>query len=244
MSLVSDIIQQAYRETNLIPLGATPSDNQNSEALTRLNSIILSAIGNEIAEPGFREVTIGGDEDQSELVSEYVPDNTRLMLNVDADALVGLQPNPYEGQRVALVDIAGNLSTYPFTLDGNGRNIEGAETVTISENSVSHQWMYRADTGNWVRVTALVLEDDMPFPQDFDDYFVTMLALRLSPRYGQMLPQETTEILKRNRGQLRARYKNRNHTPLPDPGLLSREEYASMFDTEEYFALGRWPWLS
>lgn len=244
MSLVSEIIQQAYRETNLIPLGATPNTNQLDEALTRLNAIVLSAVGNEIAEPGFREVTIGGEEDESNLVSEYVPDNTRLMLQLDGEALVGLQPKPYEGQRIALVDILGNLSTYNFTLDGNGRNIEGSDTLTLSENSLAAQWLYRADIGNWVRITSLVLDDDMPFPEDFDDYFVGMLALRLSPRYGQMLPTESVDILKRSRQQLRARYKNRNHTPLPDAGLLSRKEYAQLFDGEEYFDMGRWPWLS
>jgi hypothetical protein len=244
LSLVSEIIQQAYRETNLIPLGATPNINQLSEALTRLNSIILSAIGNEIAEPGFREITIGGDEDQSDQVSEYVPHNTRLMLNVDGEVLVGLQPKPYEGMRVALVDIAGNLSAYPFTIDGNGRNIEGDDLLVVSENNASMQWMYRADIGNWVRITSLTLEDQMPFPEDFDDYFVGMLALRLSPRYGQMLPQETVDILKRSRQQLRARYKIRDHTPLPDAGLLSRKEYAQLFDGEDYFDTGRYPWLS
>ena len=243
MTLVSDIIQQAYRENGLIPIGATPTDAQLAEALTRLNSIVLSAVGNEIAEPGFTEITIGGDYDQSDLISEYVPDNTRLMLTLEASAMVGLCPTPYEGQRVAIADLSGNLSTYNFILDGNGRNVEGQSTLTIEENGATHQWMYRADTGNWVRITALTVDEQMPFPSDFDDYFVTMLALRLSPRYGQMLPTETLEILKRSRAQLRARYRNRNHIPLPDPGLLSRREYAYIFDDEDYFNTGRWGWL-
>lgn len=241
MALVSDLIQQAYRETNLIPIGSAPTTAQLSEALVRLNSIILSAVGNEIAEPGFTEITIGGDYDQSDLVAEYVPDNTRLMLNLDAAALVGLQPSPYEGQRVSLVDLGANLSTYNFTIDANDRLIEGAETVTLSENSVSRQWMYRADTGNWVKISPLTLEDDMPFPQDFDDYFVVALALRLSPRYGQTLPPESLEILKRSRNQLRARYRNRHYLPQPDPGLLRPDEQY-YFLGDDFFTLGRWPW--
>lgn len=243
MTLVSDIIQQAYRETNMIPLGATPSAAQATEGLSKLNTIVLSAVGNEIAEPGFTEINIGGDFDQSDLVANYVPDNTRLVLNLeDGGIVVGLSPNPYEGQRVAIADVSGNLATYNVVIDGNGRNIEGSAELTLDEDGLSRHWMYRADTGNWVRINPLVSEDQMPFPEDFDDYFITMLALRLAPRYGQMLPQETLEILKRSRNQLRARYRNRRYVPLPDPGLLSREEYAHLIEDEAFFDLGRWPW--
>ena len=245
MTLVSDIIQQAYREPNLIPLGATPSANQQSEGLTRLNVIITSAVGNEIAEPGFRDITLGGDFDQSSIVANYVPDNSRLVLNLsDGGIVVGLHPNPYEGQRVAITDAVGNVGTYNVVIDGNGRLIEGVEEITLSDDGISRQWMYRADTSNWVRITPITVNDDMPFPAEFDDYFVTMLALRLSPRYGQTLPSETVEILKRSRGQLRARYRNRTYTPYPDPGLISPNQWG-YYDVEDAFELGRdwmnWP---
>jgi hypothetical protein len=247
MTLVSDIIQQSYRETNLIPLGATPTDTQNVEGLARLNAIITSAVGNEIAEPGFRDITIGGDYDQSDLISNYVPDNVRLVVNLeDGGIVVGLHPSPYEGQRVAIADVAGNFSTYNVVIEGNGRKIEDAESITLSDDSIAKQWMYRADTGNWVLITPITILDDMPFPAEFDDYFVTMLALRLSPRYGQMLPAETIQILKRSRGQLRSRYRNRTYVPYPDPGLINPQQwgyYASSGD--DGFELGKdwinWP---
>lgn len=218
MTLVSDIIKRAYRETNLIPLVADPSANQSSEALPLLNSLIMSAIGNEVGDELF-EVNYGGDNDQSSYISDWVPDNARLVLNLSAAVTLTLDPYPYEGQRLGVVDAGSNLNTYNLTLDGNGRNIEGAATLVLSTDDTYSQWMYRSDTGNWVKIESLDTTDEMPFPIEFDDYFAIMLAIRLNPRYGQELNTQSFEALKRYRSQIRARYRNRNANPQLDLGL-------------------------
>jgi hypothetical protein len=239
MTLVSSIIQRAYRETNIIPLGAVPNTEQINEALDSLNVLLLSTVGNEGGEPGFKEINVGGDFDQSYLLVDYVPDNSRLVLNLTDPAVVGLNPTPYEGQRIAIVDILGNLSTIPLIISGNGRNIEGAESVTLDTNYMSRQWMYRADTGNWVRISLLVAADNMPLPEEYDDYFIIMLAARLSPRYGQTMSPESVAALKRTRSQIRNRYQNRKYFPDPDPGLLSEDERMRYYrDPDDPFALG------
>jgi hypothetical protein len=76
----------------------------------------------------------------------------------------------------------------------------------LNTNSDNRQWMYRADIGQWVKITTLLYTDAIPFPQEFDDYFITMLAMRLNPRYGQTLADESQEVLKRSRSLLRDRY--------------------------------------
>lgn len=205
MTTALSIITDAYRESNIIPMGVSPNTNQQTEALARLNSLVLSTIGNEVGD-ALDDLNIGGNYDQSSLTDEFIPDNARLVLNLSAADTLKLHPSPIEGQRVSVVDAKDNLATYNLTIDGNGRQIEGASSVVLNVNGETRQWMYRADLGEWVKISALLIGDALPFPQEFDDYFITMLAMRLNPRYGQALSNETMLAMRRARSQLRARY--------------------------------------
>lgn len=216
MTLASSIITDAYRESNLIAKVGTPDTTETAEALRRLNSILLSVVGNEAGDE-MRDLIIGGALDQSSSASPYLPENCRLVLNLSAAAEFDLPAYPYEGQRLALVDAGANLATYNVTLNGNGRRIEGAASLTLSTNGIDRQWLYRGDTANWVRITALVANDTMPFPQDFDDFFITALAMRLNPRHTASLDQQSLAAFDRQRTQLRARY--RKPKPSGDPGI-------------------------
>lgn len=223
MTLASSIITDAYRETNLTPMAGAPSTTQVTEGLARLNNIILSSLGYEINDE-LRDLNYGGDYDQSNYVSTWVPDNTRIVFNLTVAATVTLSPQPYDGQRFAIVDASGNFATYNLTIDANGRSIEAADTVTISTNDTVKQWMYRADTGNWVVLTSLLSSEELPFPEEFDDYFILMLALRLSPRYGQSLRPESVTRLTKMASKLRSRYRRKDYDLITDPGLLGPEQ--------------------
>jgi hypothetical protein len=205
LTLVSEIIQRAYRANNLIPIGATVTANQSTEALAYLNSLLLSTVGNE-ASDGLTDIIIGTSYDETDITTQWVPDNARLILNLTAAKTFYLDPQPQDGQRFAIIDVDGNLNTYNVVINGNGRNIETASTVTLNTASLNRQWMYRADTGNWVRIAAVATSDEMPFPREFDDYFILMLAVRLDPQYGQTIPPETARMLSRARSQLHSRY--------------------------------------
>lgn len=217
MALASDIIQAAYRESNLIAIVATPNTNETNEALGRLNGLILSTIGNEAGEE-LRDLNIGGSFDQSSYCSQWVPANARLILNLTAAVSYNLHPEPYEGQRLAMVDVGGNLATRNLTLTGNGRKIEGGASLVLSTNGMDRQWMFRADVANWVKLTSLASSDAMPFPTEFDDYFIVSLALRLNPRHGAALSQESQAALAQQKTQIRARY--RRPRPTQDTGSL------------------------
>lgn len=218
MSLASAIITAAYRESNLVPIVSTPSANEITEALGRLNSLILSTVGNE-AGGELHDITIGGAYDQSQFLSQWVPDNTRLVLDLASARSFSLHPHPYEGQRLAVADAANNLTSNNLTLSGNGRQIEGASSLVLSTSGTVRQWLYRGDTGNWVRITSLASSDAMPLPEEFDDYFITMLALRLNPRHGAAMSQESMAALTRQRDMIRARY--RRPRAKQDLGTLS-----------------------
>lgn len=244
MTTVSSIIQSAYRESNIIVIGATPTTDEIAEALDRFNAILLSTVGNEAGD-GLDDLNIGGTYDRSSYCSSWVPDNARLMLNLSAAKTLNLDPDPYEGQRISIVDVAGNLATRNLILNGNGRLIEGATSLTLNTNSMTRQWLYRSDTGNWVKIAALVEGDTMPFPIEFDDFFIVTLALRLNPRHSATIGQESIEALKRYRSQLRGRYHNYKQikSDLDTRGYSSDPRTSGFLNTDEFNTGRPWPFL-
>lgn len=217
MTLASSIITDAMRESNLIALVATPTANEQAEGLRHLTNLLLSTLGNE-AGGELTDIQIGGSFDQSIYCSPYVPANARLV--VESGTAATLHPRPYDGQRFA---ITGDFAAVDFVINANGRKIEDAATLTLDADGTSTQWMYRADTANWVKITALLASDTFPLPREFDDYFIVGLALRLNPRHRQALAEESVAALSRSRNQIRARYRRRRLPSDPGPlGLLGQ----------------------
>ena len=136
----------------------------------------------------------------------WVPKNTRLMCNIDNPISVALHPMPDDGSRFAVIDVAGTFGTYNVTVHGNGRLIEGQPSIVLNVNDTDKEWFYRADLGNWMLYAPLTVELEFPFPAEFDDYFITLLAIRLNPAYGQTLDPQSKYIFERSQRQLRARY--------------------------------------
>lgn len=215
MTLVSQIITDAYRQGNLIAKGASPTAIEEVEGLRYLSRIVKSVFGNEAGEDllpfpvGRGNISRPSGYPWYDDVPDnnwYVPKNIRLMLNLDNELSVYLHPDPDDGSRFGVTDISGNLSTYNLTVYGNGRNIDGSDSVVLNTDGDIGEWFYREDTGNWTRYTPLSVTDEFPFPEEFDDYFVTMLALRLNPGYGIQLDPQSSEILRRSKRQLVSRY--------------------------------------
>lgn len=199
MTLVSQAIIDAYREGNLIAVESEPSAAQQDEALRLLNRIVSGVYGAEAGEE-LRPVSLssidGGD----------VSPNTHLFLNVSAPGTLKLPANPDDGCRFAITDVGQSLATYPLTLDGNGRRIEGSLTLEVN-TTYDREFFYRADCGSWEEVELLSFADELPFPGKFDDYFIIALAIRLNPRYGQQLDPQTAATYQRLQRQLRTRYR-------------------------------------
>lgn len=216
-SLLSDIIRAAYRETNLIAKVSDPDENEMVEGLDRLNVILASLMGSEIG-LGLNDLAIGGDLDRSSSVTEFLPEDVRLVLNLSASQSFKLHPQPRDGARLTIVDGLATVGTYTVALDGNGRLVEGAANLDILTSDDLGQWMYRADLANWVRLAELGEGDDMPFPGEFDDYFVVKLAMRLNPRHGAPLAQESQAALQDAQQRLQARY--RKPRPAQELGTL------------------------
>lgn len=215
MTTVTQIITDAFRQSNLIALGVSPTTAQQDEALRYLQRIVKSVFGNEAGEQlsafpiGSKSISRpsgypfwDGIPDQD----WYVPKNTRVMLNLTYSVPLYLTPQPDDGTRFAVIDVSNNLETYPVVLHGNGALIEGQTQTTLNINGFDAEWFYRADLGEWKRYAPITLIDTFPFPEEFDDFFITMLALRLNPAYGATIDDQSQLVLNRARSQLRSRY--------------------------------------
>ncbi len=215
MSLVSQIVEKAFRELNAIGELNNITPTQATEGLDRLQNIVDSCIGGEVGDQ-LISFPIGRNNivrpqgfpwyDGVPDNAWFVPPNNRVMLNLTSSVNLYLNPLPGDGERFALIDVSKNTSTFPVVIYGNGRTIENGTSITISTDGTDSQWWYRADLGNWQKVSPLVESDEFPFANEFDNYFITMLAMDLSPAYGAAMNPSSIDKFKRSRSQLTARY--------------------------------------
>lgn len=234
MTAVTSIIKSALRETNLIPLGVDPTQDQLDEGFALLSTIVAGVLGNEAGE-NLVPMPLG----QNDIVSPtgypwwsnelpgniFVPTNTRLMCNLNGPGTVNLHPRPHDGARMGIVDVSQNFDIYPLTIYGNGRSIEGEEMMIYNTAGETRQWVYREDLGNWVTVTPLDEAGEMPWPPEFDDMFIILLALRLNPRYGQVIHPASEATLRTAMSKFSARYKQSDTQMPSEDGLLYLTNY-------------------
>jgi hypothetical protein len=250
MTTVSDIIRDAYRETNLVAITEVPTGVQQDEGLKLFNRLISSVYGHEMGEPllaypvGENNVERNPVRDNRLEYRNYcIPSNSRLMLNLESAQTVYLPPVPKDGARFEYVDVSGNLATYNLTVVGNGNNINGADTLTVSTDGASASYVYRQDLGDWLSVAPLVSTDTFPFPPEFEDFFVIGLAMRLNPRSDVTLDEQSLTAFRRYSRIFKARYRQTKIVPVELALLMTpvgeqRFNRDDDFDTSAFYFPG------
>lgn len=259
MTLTSDIVTDAFRQSNLLAIGVAPTTLQQTEALRYLNRIVKSVFGNEVGDP-LTAFPVGRNNinrpsgypfwDDIPGNDWFVPKNIRIMLNLDNSVNLYLHPAPDDGTRFAVNDASGNLATYPVTVFGNGNMIETAVSITLNTNGTDAEWLYRADLANWQKALPLIAADTFPFPEEFDFFFIIQLAMTLNPLYGVQMDGQTAETYKRSRTQIRARYTQDIQAPSelalirPSKMAADRDQWGNsywLYQPNAMFNKG-WPW--
>jgi hypothetical protein len=259
MTTVATILTDAFRQSNLVAAGVEPTAAETAEALRYLNRIVKSVFGAEAGE-NLTAIPVGSDTisrpsgypwyDTVPDQDWFVPTNVRLISNLDQTLSLYLHPAPDDGSRFAFIDSKGDISANPVTVYGNGHRIEDAPSIVIGTDRTDSEWFFRADLANWLKTAPLLSIDTFPFPEEFDDFFITMLAIRLNPSYGVMLDQQSDLILKRSTRQLKARYVQ-NKPIHSEIGLLRLTKmavdrdrwnsYYEIYDPNAMFVKG-WPY--
>lgn len=250
MTALSEIITDAYREGNIIPLGKTPNAAQTAEALKKLNQIFGLVYGDEAGE-AFVDWPLGTFDQANpsfpianDYYRERPPLNHRIIATNTEAMTVYLPPFPQDGSRMAFIDPYSRLSTVPVTIDGNGRVIEGQASILLNVNATNVEWFYRADLGQWVKIVRpLAATDDMPFPTEFDTFFTLMLALRINPGFGRKMDEQSQAVFKAEKTKFVNRYLQAMPLLLDDSiswPFMSIQGYnqPSVFSSQEAFNRG------
>lgn len=259
MTTVRTIIDDAFRKGNLVAVGVSPTDAETTEALRHLNRVVKSVFGAEAGE-NFTAIPVGSDTisrpsgypwyDTVPDQDWFVPTNTRLISNLDQSINLYLHPAPDDGSRFAFIDSKGDISANPVTVYGNGHRIEDVASITLNTDRVDSEWFYRADLANWLKYAPLLIDDTFPFPEEFDDFFIVMLAISINPTYGVQLDTQADMMLRRARSSLKARYRQNKPTH-SEIGLLRLTKmagdrdrwnsYYEIYDPNAMFVKG-WPY--
>lgn len=216
MTTAQALVTDAFRELNVIPIGKEPSEAELAEGLSRLNNYIDSLFGATLGEylrdwpitrlftaPQFRPTPLGPDLGRlANNVRPYPPLNARLVARLTTPKTIYAFPSPIDGAQLAVAD-AG--STAELTIDANGRRINGADSVSFTPSGV-RRWFYRADLAEWREITPLALEDESLLPAEFDDLFITGIAIRLAPRFGKRAAAETVAVQQAQAQKVKTRY--------------------------------------
>lgn len=200
MATVGELVRRAYRQENLIALRQNPSAGQMEEGIERFNSIWRLLIGNKFGEklllwpvppnPSVNEARewplLPRNEKLPNDVYPYPQQNSMLVTNLGGPQTVYLKQNPNDGARMGLHNIGASYATNPLTINANGMLIEGQSQLVLNTATTTPLlWFFRADLGDWKRVTTLVEASESPLPEEFDAFFRCALAIDLCPSYGK-----------------------------------------------------------
>lgn len=268
MTLATDILKAAYREGNLIAIGAAPSANQQQEALDKLNRLVRGILGYKMGEnlqdwmvpqpqrtapvdANFPQFPggMGGPSPFSSAIYPYPPNNRRIIYGGTAQTVYFPQ-RPNAGGQMAVIQGSGagdgGNTGDVLTINGNGRTIQGALTQTFTFNSgagvtpfAPARWFYRDDLGDWVLIadlttgTGTVSTDSLPYPKEFDEFFICALAKRLAPSYGKIIAQETIQTALNYESAFLARYRQ------PTDTVYGSDDFPRSY--QSYIA-GNWWW--
>lgn len=233
----SEIVKQAYREGNLVSLDATTGEpvttpGQDTEGLSLLNSFVSSLLGFELGEfamdwpvppsqtspvPARFPIFPQGTELRSDQWP-YPPANVQVITKLVEDTTIFLTQNPEDGARVQFSNI-GDAAAFNLTIDANGRLVKSALTVTDTPGNLDGQILfYRADLSDWQLVSTLTGADESPFPTLYDDLLSVATFIRLAPRYGRSVSNETSATFNRLMKRLKTQYRQK----MPMPSSVSR----------------------
>lgn len=226
MTTVAEILTAAYRENNILARGQSLSETEQSEALPLLQGVILSTLGADlgyimedwnIVDDVFTKPN-GVPIPTADISTFTVRPNSRLICNLAGEIVLTLDPQPQDGQRFSVVDAAGSFNVAPLTISPNGRKFQGSDGDTqLNTVDTAKQWLYRSDIADWVVLDTLAVDDEMPFPSDFDDYFTIALAERVNPRHGMVLSDASRARAQQQRMQFVNRYTQSRLRSIPAP---------------------------
>lgn len=250
MTLNSTIIEAAYRESNFVGQASDLTAKEQNEGLALLQSLVDSFHGSVVGQK-FKPWMIptpnntapesvrfpaapGHPAPINEKDIKYPPIQSRVILRTSTAQTLYFQYAPPDGAIMQIVD-AG--FTADVTLDANGAfmgesGTDRTETLTPqfpTGRVPTKTYVYRGDIASWVPITTLVYTGENPYPSEFDDFWITSLAMRLSPRFGNEPRQVTVMRYQEMLVFIRGWYRQMQEAVFAGPERADQAYYASGF---------------
>lgn len=226
---VSEVVRLGFRRGNVIPLGATPTAGEQSEAVLLLNNFYRTLLGTEIGEhfidwpvpntqPPPINLPVLTDSVSASTWYLYPVQNVRMLTKLTAATTIYFPSDPDDGARMSIVDIGS--SAVQITLNGNGRLIEGNATLVEETPTLLSRvsWFYRGDKASWERVATIALADtEMPIDDSLDELWINYLAMIAAPGNSQESAAEVVAAYQSALARAKARYRQTQAIAVNDP---------------------------
>lgn len=214
MTTLRTLVTRAFRVGGITQIGTDPEADEFAEGFTLLTDVINGLLLQTMGEP-ILPIYVGTNADITSDISsltllvsgDQAPTNSQLLCNLFETTNIYLPLQPANGCKVQVIDLKGNFSTASLVLKGNGVKVENSTSITLSTDSLNTSWFYRADVGNWVKITSLAEEDESPFPAVYDSLITILLAMRLNPQFAVAPDPQTQFTLKDLMKQFKADYR-------------------------------------
>jgi hypothetical protein len=217
MSLnVLQVIERAFRIHGTLAAQASPTAADAAMGLTAFNALKRSWFGTLIG-PRLGPISCSGTSGQAENGGEYqIPGGAAFTLTAPL--------NPKSGARFGVVDAGLAWTTYPLTVQPNGRLMNGAAVnTTIATAGQNTRWWFRGDTANWTPEADFAsLTAAIEFPDPVIAYMPYMLAVSIAAELGADVRQEVAFAAGEGRAVLARTYGRRGRAQPEGPiGLAS-----------------------
>lgn len=197
MTSIRQLVSEAFRENNLTQVGDVPEGTEYVEAEGKLTRFITSLFEAEMGER-LKNTSLTS-------ASQVVAPNSRLIISDNMPTSITLREHPNDGEQFAVLDPRGLLNG--FTVKAGAGTIENASEVSLDNSSSSYSWFYRADKGNWYKITSLTTNSECPLPEEFDDMLSLWLSMRIAPRMGASTAPESIQLYNNIQKKFVSRYR-------------------------------------
>ena len=222
MTTCQQIITQALRKLNAVPIGAVVNPAEIDNGLTVLQSLYMELVGSGAFG---RENDLLSTGDWTVLPNQRVRLDTESATATIPDALPPLFPYWWQGSwgdnwiywpvwPSACTDQAAASNTCCCVPPDDLSIV----TVTDKTAEVSHTYLYDAHIGSWSALDGLTAGTEAPLSRRWADPLATVLAGRLAPYYGDQVSPALAMNMRAGLGAITSKF-----------GTASRPVHAAYF---------------
>lgn len=187
--LISEIISQALGDLGVTGLGRSPTGPMATDALQRLNQIVLDASG------ALSLPWIDQDVENDVLAEE----NDRIRVVSSDEVTITLPVNTTPRQRV--VDRCGCISIVSECSEDRAPKDRARVWISDIYGTITPvMYLYRADRSEWIKATDMLATQEAPLADS--TFLIAELTKRLAGKYGQDIPAVAIDDIRSGRGRL------------------------------------------